>query len=203
VLVVAWPDDDYSGISAIGDLLVEIDRGSRKSSSGDHYRISLMSSSSFRVVGPQDGPLYQVLANRVTLKASAADTNGAYSLFEIRTDTRGGMPPHWQRYDDEALWVLEGTYAFQFGEKVVTLGAGGYVYVRRSTLHAFANCGQMPARMLMLVTPGGIHERFFAEAGMAAAYGETSVASGVAPDWPRLTNIARKYGIEILPPSGG
>jgi quercetin dioxygenase-like cupin family protein len=162
-----------------------------------------MSLSSFGVVGPQDGPLYQVFANRVTLKASAADTNGAYSLFEIRTDTRGGMPPHRQRYDDEALWILEGTYAFQFGEELMTLGAGGYVYVRRSTVHAFANSGQTPARMLMLVTPGGIHERFFAEVGKAVADGEPSLAAGVAPDWPWLTNIARKYGIEILPPSGG
>jgi quercetin dioxygenase-like cupin family protein len=158
----------------------------------------------FKIVSPQHGPAYRVANDLVVFKALAAETNGAYSLFEVCTEPGEGTQPHRQRYDDETLWVLEGTYTFQLDQHVVTLGTGGCVYVSRGTLHTFTNSGQVPARLLMLVTPGGIHERFFAEAGETI----TNVSAGHMPssrppDWPRLTSIARKYGIEFVPPVDG
>jgi quercetin dioxygenase-like cupin family protein len=156
-----------------------------------------------KIVRPAHGPAYRVGNDRVVFKALAADTNGAYSLFEIRTEPGEGMPPHLQRYDDEALWVLEGAYTFRLAQEVVTLEAGGCVYVRRDTLHAFTNGGSAPARMLMLITPGGIHERFFAEVGEKITDGDNPFTPlRRPPDWPRLTNTARKYGIEFRPPLG-
>lgn len=153
-----------------------------------------------KIVRPQTGLTRRLVSSLITFKATAADTNGIYSLFEIYTPPGEGMPPHLQRYDDEAFWVLEGTYRFLFGEQELDLGVGGYAFAPRGTVHGFINLGNSTARMLSFVTPGGIHERFFAEAGTTAAESRTELASPDPADWPRIVKIAQKYGIEMLLP---
>ncbi len=50
----------------------------------------------------------RVITDVVTIKALAADTGGAYSLFEVLTPPAGGCPPHAQRYEEETVYVLDG-----------------------------------------------------------------------------------------------
>ena len=146
-----------------------------------------------RSVAAGQGKTVQVIGDRVTFKALAAETGGAYSLFETVTAPAGGTPPHFQRYEEESFYILEGSYAFQVGNETLELGPGGYAFVPRGTVHAFTNSGTEPARMLILVTPGGIHENFFAEMGELTG----------PPDVGTIIAIAAKYGIEILPPPAG
>ncbi len=153
-----------------------------------------------KVVDARAGATYQVGGNLVTLKSVAADTNGAFALFEILTPPGGGFPPHRQRYDDEAVWVLDGIYAFLVDDHEVVVDAGGYVFVPRGVIHGYTNRGHATARMLVFVSPGGIHERFFAEVGdRVEAQASLAMASGDV-DLVRLAGVARKYGIEVLLP---
>jgi quercetin dioxygenase-like cupin family protein len=147
-----------------------------------------------RAVGAGEGTTVAVLGDRVTIKALADETGGAYSLFETETAPGAGTPPHLQRHEEESFYVLAGTYAFRLGDETRELGPGGYAFVPRGTVHAFTNTGEAPARMLILVTPGGIHERFFLEMGELAA------DPTAEPDIARIVSIATAYGIEILPP---
>ena len=105
------------------------------------------------------------------------------------------MPPYRLQYTDEAFWVLEGVYRFLLGTRKVRLGTGDYASVPRGTVHGYTNRGATPARMLLLVTPGGIHERFFADAGEVI---ETGAALAHPPDLTRLARVAPNYGIELL-----
>ena len=118
-----------------------------------------------RRVAPRVGETYQVLGERVTFKALAADTAGGYTLFELHTAPGAGSTPHVQRHEDEAFFVLEGTYSALIGDERVELGPGSYVFVPRGTVHALTNIGTGVARMLIMVTPGGSHERFLTEIG--------------------------------------
>lgn len=118
-----------------------------------------------RRVAPRVGETYQVLGDQVTFKALAADTAGAYTLFELRTAPGAGSAAHLQHHEDEAFFVLEGTYSALVGEERIELGPGSYVFVPRGTVHAIANVGNTPARMLIMITPGGNHERFLTEIG--------------------------------------
>ena len=147
------------------------------------------------IVMAQTGRTYRVGHDLVTFKTVAADTNGAYALFEICTGPGGGMPPHRLRYTDAAFWVLEGVYCFLLDTREVHLGAGDYARVPRGRVHGYTTSGATPARMLLLVTPGGIHERFFADAGEVL---ETGVALTRPPDIARLARVAPNYGIEVL-----
>ncbi len=60
--------------------------------------------------------------------------------------------------------------------------------------HAFTNIGSEPARMLVLITPGGIHDQFFAEVGDHAARHPWQ------PDIDKVLAVAPKYGIEFSSP---
>lgn len=154
-----------------------------------------------RVVASSQGPAYRVVADIVTFKAIAEETGGAYSLFETATLPGMGVPPHLQRYEDESFVVLEGTYTFQVGDEQRELGPGSYAFVPRGTVHAYTNSGATPARMLIMVTPGGIHEQFFVEAGKPLADPADPPAPSGPPDVPQLIAIAAKHGIDILPPA--
>ncbi len=151
-----------------------------------------------RIVSAHEGAAYCLGDALVIFKAVAAETNGAFALFEMHTEPGDGMPAHRQRYDDEAIWVLQGSYIFQLGERTVTLAAGDYVFVPRGTVHAYTNRGDTPARMLIVLTPGGIHERFFAEVGESIEDRNVRRGPAGSPDLARLRGIALKYGIEIL-----
>ena len=154
-----------------------------------------------KVVDTEEGPTYRVADGLVLFKAVATDTNGSYSLFELRMGPGQGMSTQRLRYEDAAFWVLEGTYTFLLDTQERTLEAGAYAYVPRGILHAFLNSGEAPARLLVLITPGGIHERFFAEVGERITDRSARSTPGGAPNLPQLVNVARKYGIEILPPA--
>ena len=146
-----------------------------------------------RHLGAREGDQARVITDLVTTKAAAANTGEAYSLFEVETPASGGCPPHTQRYDDETFYVLNGTYAFLIGEKEIELRPGGYAFAPRGTIHGFVNVGSSTARMLVLVTPGGIQESFFQEVG------DRADRPAWEPNMAKVLAAAPKYGIQFSP----
>ena len=143
---------------------------------------------------PGEGRHLTLITDAVTIKAETAETGGLYALYETETPPAGGYPPHCQLYDDETLLVIEGTYAVLIGENQFELGPGGYAYIPRGTVHAFTNPGSEPARMLVLVTPGTVHEQFLDEVGDRAGRAPWE------PEMAQLLAVAPKYGIEFMSP---
>lgn len=136
----------------------------------------------------------RVIQDIVSFKVRSEATNGAYALFETATPVNGGTPPHRHALEDETFYVLEGEYTFLVGDEVVVLGAGGSIFVPRGMVHAFSNKGDVPARMLIINSPGQLHEGFFSELG------EPVDSIPGPPDVARIIAVAEKYQIEIMPP---
>ncbi len=153
-----------------------------------------------RVVEASQGTTYRVVTDLVTFKAVAENTAGAYSLFVTQTLPGQGTPPHLQHYEDEAFFILAGTYLFRMGDQQIQAKAGDYLFVPRETIHAYTNIGSEVAKMVILVSPGGLHEKFFAEAGDPIADLANPPEISGPPDLPRLLSVAAKYGVDILPP---
>jgi quercetin dioxygenase-like cupin family protein len=60
-------------------------------------------------VGPGEGSKsLWVFGELLTCKVTSRQTGGAYSLFEVVTQSGDGPPPHVQHREDEAFYVLEG-----------------------------------------------------------------------------------------------
>jgi quercetin dioxygenase-like cupin family protein len=155
-----------------------------------------------RQLAAHTGQLFRVLGDLVAVKAAAVDTGGAYALFEARTAPGAGMPRQVRRYDDAAFVVLEGAYVVDVGDRTVGLGPGDYAFAPRGTAHAYTNVGAAPARLLILVSPGGIHEQFVAEVGALVGDGAARPGPAGPADIARVVAAAEKYGIEFLPPAG-
>jgi quercetin dioxygenase-like cupin family protein len=148
---------------------------------------------------PKTGATVHLLGTLITLKASAADTEGHFSLVDTTTAPGQGTPPHIQRDDSEAFYVLEGEYEFILGETVRKYGPGSFLYVPRGMAHGFRNVGPSPSRMLIINVPGGLHENFFLEAGDIVEDPSTFPPM-TPPNVPKIIEVGARYGIEMLPP---
>jgi len=142
--------------------------------------------------------LLWVLGELVTRKVASEQTGGAYSIFEVVSQPQGGPPPHIQHREDECFYVLEGEYEFLVEGRTLRMPAGSLLYVPKGNLHAHKNVGEGTSRMLVSQTPGGLHERFFAELD-GAAKGTLSPGPEEPANVQRIGTIAAKYGIEISP----
>jgi quercetin dioxygenase-like cupin family protein len=137
------------------------------------------------------GEKKRVITDLVTIKALSADTADAYTLYETDTPPSGGFPPHIHRYEDETFYVLESSYIFLLDDRELELTKGAYLFVPRGTVHGYVNTGSEPARMLVLVTPGGIQEKFLHEVGDGAD------RPAWEPDMAKVLAVAPKYGIDF------
>lgn len=128
----------------------------------------------------------------MTVKASGADTGGAYSALEYTARPSSGSPLHIHHNEDEAFYILEGALTFQMDNRTFRAGVGSYVLIPRGTLHAFANVEDTPCRSLVILSPAGL-EGYFMELGkLAATYPEGP------PDPAPLQALAEKYNLEFL-----
>ncbi len=145
---------------------------------------------------PGEGERIWIVGDTMTFKATGETTGGKLLLFENLTTPGGGPPPHIHTHEDEFFLVLDGTFEIRVGEELHVLGAGGYAYVPRGTVHNFRNAAETPSRILVGFTPAGI-EGFFREAGRSAT------DDGPAPpldddEIARTMAAAPKYGIEAV-----
>ncbi len=133
-----------------------------------------------------------------TMKATAAETDGAFMLFEDRMARGKTTPLHFHPHEDETLIVLEGELVVSVAGAEHRVGPGGVAVLPRGVPHAFLVASET-ARILALQTPGS-GEAFYRDASEPVT-GETD--PGRPPDWDRLRAAARRHPdiIQIVGPS--
>lgn len=128
----------------------------------------------------------------VVWKLNTEHTNGMVSIVEHPFDVGTLVPPHIHHREDEYSIVTEGQIGFRSGDREVVLGAGGYITKPRDEVHAMWNAGDVPARMIEIISPGGF-EGFFRELSELVAAGPPALEA-------RL-ELADRYGLEFAEPS--
>jgi mannose-6-phosphate isomerase-like protein (cupin superfamily) len=132
-----------------------------------------------------------VFGNTMEVRASGAETRGAFSLMSITVAPRGFAPlPHVHLQEDECFVVLSGELEFLVGDDVQTMGAGGTLHVPRGLLHQFRNPFDAEARMVFFHAPA--LDGFFEELGALAAQGP--------PDPATLQPLMTRWGMEVPAP---
>ena len=99
-------------------------------------------------------------AGTMRMLASSEDTNGAWSLVELKEMPGYHTNFHRHNHTDEAFYVMEGVLTVKMGDKTSEYPAGSYVLIPRGTPHAQGNLGQVPVRVLLTMTPGGFERSF-------------------------------------------
>ncbi len=114
-------------------------------------------------VPPGEGETLWVLGDFVTFKADGE--SASLSVFEGLIPPGGGPPPHIHYQQEEAFYVLEGTFSFLSGDKTIEAEPGSFMWIPRGTLHTFKNTGAQSGKVLVTSTFLGSHERFFRVVG--------------------------------------
>jgi uncharacterized cupin superfamily protein len=105
----------------------------------------------------------------------------------------GDDPPHTHAREDECDFVLEGELTCDVGGEVVLAPAGSCVLKPRNVPHAFYNAGSETARVVGIITPGGI-EGYFDEYEQIAS----KLASGEIDEEEHRRSraeLGERYGI--------
>jgi mannose-6-phosphate isomerase-like protein (cupin superfamily) len=125
----------------------------------------------------------------MSLKASADDTDGAFSVLQANEPPGFGPPMHIHHDCAEAFYVLEGEYRIFIGDEEHACPGGSFVYIPAGIVHGF-RVGDVPSRKLNLYSP----------AAMVGYFDELSDAldRGAADD--ELADIAERHGMEITGP---
>jgi mannose-6-phosphate isomerase-like protein (cupin superfamily) len=135
--------------------------------------------------------------NRMTIKAAAEHTGGAYGLLEARVPAGSSPLLHIHQREDEAFFVIQGRVRFHCDGRDAVAGPGSYVFLPRGVPHTFLVEGDEEAHLLVLLSPGN-GERFFAEAG------RTPEGPGLPPPGPpdveKLMEVSADFGMEIVGP---
>lgn len=148
-----------------------------------------------------EGDAVWFLGTLMTVKATGAETGGAFGLIEQVLPPGFAPPPHIHHNEDEAFYLLEGAATFTCGEQSWEAGPGTFVYFPRGIAHGFLITGDAPARLLQFNTPAGV-ERMFVEAG------EPATTPTLPPPGPleigRVATLFSRYHLTFAaaPPEG-
>ena len=129
-----------------------------------------------------------------TIRATAADTDGQYTLVEVLAPPGLGTPLHVHYTEDEGFLILEGDVALYVGDERIEATAGQFAFGPRDVPHRF-EVGPAGARMLWVLTPAGFED--FVEAVSIPAEAMTVPPPEVVPP-ENAADIAARYGGEIL-----
>ena len=148
-----------------------------------------------RIVATGEGKTVSGRAGGYTLvtKATDDDTGGRYAFQEM-TVVAGfpWIPPHIHHNEDEALYGLEGEVTVRVGDQIHTVGPGTFVLMPRDVVHTFSNPGTVPARVLVVSSPGAVIHYFEEAAAL------TNASPTGHPDMQQVGALAAKYGIEFV-----
>lgn len=134
----------------------------------------------------QEGQFLQALGALVSIKAASEQTGGAFNLFEVFCPPDYTTPLHIHYTEDVAIYVLEGTLIFFWGNEKKAAAIGSFFYQPRGMPHGFRVEGGSLARILYMTMPAGF-DRFVLEHKLLIPESESEAA-------------AARYKIEILGP---
>jgi len=99
-----------------------------------------------------------VLGDSITLRLTAEQTDGKYSVAEFATPGGVGQPPHTHDWNENYV-VLEGELNLNIGGHPTIIATGDSYLVKAGTVHAPTPNGDF-CRYVMIGQPGGVESVF-------------------------------------------
>src|ERR1700755_1686157 len=115
---------------------------------------------------------HNILGGSLAVRLRREQTDGSLGLVEQQIPAGyPGPAMHVHPDFDETFYVLSGEIALRIGDDAVVADGGAVAVIARGGPQPFASPGPAPARMLVLVTPGGFEAYFEALADALTAAG--------------------------------
>ena len=153
---------------------------------------------------PGEGEALWWIGMLATIKATAEQTGGQYTLVEILAPEGFASPLHVHHFEDEGFYILEGEMTFYVGDQTIKAQPGSFLFGPKEVPHAF-RVDSGPARLLFVLSPAGFED-------LVREMGEPARDLTIPPqpdeepneaEMERLAAIGARYGAEILGPPPG
>jgi len=115
-------------------------------------------------------------------------TRGGMGVFELTIPPGAKVPPpHSHTYNEECIYVLEGTLCYSVDDVTRDLHPGEWMFTPKGSVHQFSNsCGET-ARALVVLTPD-IGAQYFRDVAKV-------VNTGDPPNREKLMEVMSAYGL--------
>jgi quercetin dioxygenase-like cupin family protein len=113
-----------------------------------------------QLIPPGEGRSVTLFAVHFDYKLTSAETGGGLAALEVTIPAKTLVKPHRHSLEDEFTVVLSGVVGARVGDDVVQAAAGASMVKPRNVPHAMWNAGDEPARVLEILTPGGLEDYF-------------------------------------------
>ncbi|KMS85625.1 hypothetical protein ACZ91_41420 [Streptomyces regensis] len=133
---------------------------------------------------------------RVTILASAAETEGRHDFTDAVQSAGKATPLHVHTRYEERLWVVSGSLTVWAGEDTLTLRSGDYYAIPMDVPHAIQS-GPDGARVLNVTSPAGLAE-LIARSGTPARLATSETEFNVE----LFRAVAAELGDIVLGPPG-
>ena len=140
-----------------------------------------------KMAAPGEGKTIMLFAVRFDYKVTSADSGGDLAALEVTIPPRTLVKPHNLRARTSSRWCWPGPSGPGSGTRWWRPAPGASMVKPRGTPHAMWNLGPEPARVLEVVSPGGL-EDYFEELAPA-------LAAKIPP--AEYDALAERYGLTI------
>jgi quercetin dioxygenase-like cupin family protein len=86
---------------------------------------------------PGEGEAWWWIGMLATIKATAEQTGGQYTLVEILAPEGFASPLHVHHFEDEGFYILEGEMTFYVGDQTIKAHPGSFLFGHKGVPHAF------------------------------------------------------------------
>lgn len=140
-----------------------------------------------KIVAPAEGTTVKLFGVRFGYKVVSADSGGTLAVMEVEIPAGTLVKPHNHAHEDEFSLVLSGTVGVRIGDRVQEAEQGSWLVKPRGTPHAMWNAASEPAKVIEIVSPGGLEDYFFKLAPILTEHRTP----------PEYYQLAAAYGITI------
>lgn len=145
------------------------------------------------VIQANEGKALSLRGTRVAYKAEGERPGGGPTVLEFTAAPGFGTGDHVHSRIEEIFYVVEGEFQIRAGDQMLRARAGDFVLVPPGVPHGFGNPEGGPAKMVLMISPAGVHERYFEELAEL-------LAKPGPPDVQAIGELRRRYDTEQVSP---
>jgi quercetin dioxygenase-like cupin family protein len=122
-----------------------------------------MSVEAIVIEGGIAGKVVSLRGTEVVYKAEGVRPGGGPTILEFHPAPGFSTGDHVHGSIEEIFYVVEGEVQIRVGDRALRARPGDFVIVPPGVAHGFGNAGQCAAKMLLVISPAGVHESYFEE----------------------------------------
>jgi len=145
------------------------------------------------IIQAGQGKALSLRGTQVAYKAEGQRPAGGPTFLEFTAAPGFNTGDHIHSQIEEIFYVVEGEFRIRAGDRVLRAKPGDFVLVPPGVPHGFANPIGGPAKMVLLISPAGVHERYFEELAEI-------LAKPGPPDVGAISALRQRYDTEQVSP---